>query len=195
MTDSPAQIDASYLPPSAPPANHGHTLAAWFTTIVVVIGSLVAGVAMCFAAVGIVWVGAAIVAPALLPDNPLNKIPTLVLDDGTVLYDSYVIIEYLDSLVGGRLIPKEGPARFTELRRHALEQRPQPVLAGTGLKVAALFCQISEFAAQAETDQITLDQVSGAMMGSDSVDAFGQGRRGIDAQACQLKSREHEGEE
>lgn len=65
-------------------------------------------------------VGAAIVAPALLPDNPLNKIPTLVLEDGTVLYDSYVIIEYLDSLAGGRLIPKEGPARFTELRRHAL---------------------------------------------------------------------------
>ena len=45
-------------------------------------------------------VGAAIVAPALLPDNPLNKIPTLVLEDGTVLYDSYVIIEYLDSLAG-----------------------------------------------------------------------------------------------
>jgi len=65
-------------------------------------------------------VGAAIVAPALLPDNPLNKIPTLVLDDGTVLYDSYVIIEYLDSLAGGRLIPREGRARFTELRRHAL---------------------------------------------------------------------------
>ncbi len=65
-------------------------------------------------------VGAAIVAPALLPDNPLNKIPTLVLEDGTVLYDSYVIIEYLDSLAGGRLIPREGRARFMELRRHAL---------------------------------------------------------------------------
>jgi glutathione S-transferase len=66
-------------------------------------------------------VGAAIIAPALLPDNPLNKIPTLVLEDGTVLYDSHVIVEYLDSLVGGgRLIPKEGPARFAELRRHAL---------------------------------------------------------------------------
>lgn len=66
-------------------------------------------------------VGFTIVAPALLPDNPLNKIPTLVLEDGTALYDSTVIIEYLDSLAGGgRLIPKDGPARFTELRRHAL---------------------------------------------------------------------------
>jgi glutathione S-transferase len=60
------------------------------------------------------------VAPALLPDNPLGKIPTLVLEDGTVLYDSLVIIEYLDTLAGHRLIPREGPARFTELRRHAL---------------------------------------------------------------------------
>lgn len=72
MTDSPAQIDASYLPPSAPPANHGHTLAAWFTTIVVVLGALVAGVAMCFAAVGIVWVGAAIVAVGLIGGKLLS---------------------------------------------------------------------------------------------------------------------------
>jgi glutathione S-transferase len=60
-------------------------------------------------------------ARELLPDNPLGKIPTLVLADGSVLYDSQVIIEYLDSLAGdGRLIPASGPARFTELRRHAL---------------------------------------------------------------------------
>lgn len=57
---------------------------------------------------------------ALLPDNPLGKIPTMVLQDGTVLYDSQVICEYLDSLAGGRLIPSAGPARWQELRRHAL---------------------------------------------------------------------------
>jgi glutathione S-transferase len=57
----------------------------------------------------------------LLPENPLGKIPTLVLEDGTILYDSLVIVEYLDSLAGGgRLVPREGMARFTELRRHAL---------------------------------------------------------------------------
>lgn len=60
------------------------------------------------------------VAPELLPDNPLGKIPTLVTGDGAVLYDSLVIVEYLDSLAGHRLIPPGGPARFTELRRHAL---------------------------------------------------------------------------
>jgi glutathione S-transferase len=57
----------------------------------------------------------------LLAENPLGKIPTLVLEDGTILYDSQVILEYLDSLAGGgRLIPPPGPARWQELRRHAL---------------------------------------------------------------------------
>jgi glutathione S-transferase len=60
-------------------------------------------------------------ARELLPQNPLGKIPTLVLADGTILYDSLVILEYLDGLAGGgRLIPREGMARITELRRHAL---------------------------------------------------------------------------
>jgi glutathione S-transferase len=60
-------------------------------------------------------------AKELLPENPLGKIPTLVLEDGTILYDSAVICEYFDSLVGGnRLIPATGPARFVELRRHAM---------------------------------------------------------------------------
>lgn len=58
---------------------------------------------------------------ALLAENPLGKIPTLVLEDGTIVYDSAVIIEYLDSLAGGgRMIPPPGPARWAELRRHAL---------------------------------------------------------------------------
>jgi glutathione S-transferase len=57
----------------------------------------------------------------LMRENPLGKIPTLVLDDGSVLYDSTVICEYLDSLHGGRkLFPGSGPARWTALRWHAL---------------------------------------------------------------------------
>jgi glutathione S-transferase len=53
--------------------------------------------------------------------NPLNKIPTLVLDDGTVLHDSRVICEYLDTLHDGpKLIPADGPARWRALRRQAL---------------------------------------------------------------------------
>jgi glutathione S-transferase len=58
---------------------------------------------------------------ALMPDNPLSKLPTLVLDDGTALFDSYVICEYLDGLHDGApLVPKAGSERWEVLRWHAL---------------------------------------------------------------------------
>jgi glutathione S-transferase len=57
----------------------------------------------------------------LMQDNPLSKIPTLVLDDGTILYDSPVICEYLDGLHDGmKLFPAGGAERFVALRRQAL---------------------------------------------------------------------------
>jgi len=53
--------------------------------------------------------------------NPLGKIPALVLDDGMVLFDSRVILEYLDHLAGGgRTIPADPKARFEALRLQAL---------------------------------------------------------------------------
>jgi len=56
----------------------------------------------------------------LRDQNPLGKIPTLVLEDGRTLYDSRVIVQYLDHLAGGgRLIPA-GEERFTALREEAL---------------------------------------------------------------------------
>jgi len=57
----------------------------------------------------------------VMRDNALGKIPTLILDDGRILYDSVVICEYLDSLHAGTpLFPPRGEARWTALRRHAL---------------------------------------------------------------------------
>ena len=53
--------------------------------------------------------------------NPLNKIPTLVLQDGTALYDLRVICEYFDSLHDGpKLLPPRDAARWLALRRQAL---------------------------------------------------------------------------
>ena len=53
--------------------------------------------------------------------NPLSKIPALVTNDGQTLFDSRVIIEYLDTLHDQRpLIPASGPARFEALRVQAL---------------------------------------------------------------------------
>ena len=56
----------------------------------------------------------------LMEDNPLSKIPTLVLDDGFTLFDSVVICEYLDDLAQGSLFPKQGADKWQALRWHAL---------------------------------------------------------------------------
>jgi glutathione S-transferase len=44
--------------------------------------------------------------------NPLGKVPCLVLDDGEAVFDSRVIVEYLDTLTPvGKLIPASGRER------------------------------------------------------------------------------------
>ena len=53
--------------------------------------------------------------------NPLGKIPTLILDDGTALYDSRVIVEFLDGKSPiGRLIPEDLRDRVAVRRWEAL---------------------------------------------------------------------------
>ena len=53
--------------------------------------------------------------------NPIGKIPALIIENGTVLYDSPVILEYLDHRAGGgRIIPKDPNARFAALTLQAL---------------------------------------------------------------------------
>ena len=52
----------------------------------------------------------------LLPHNPLGKIPTMVLEDGHVLFDSRVICEYLDSIHDGeKLFPQDGMQKYNAL--------------------------------------------------------------------------------
>jgi glutathione S-transferase len=53
--------------------------------------------------------------------NPVGKIPVLVLEDGSTMFDSRVILEYLDHRAGGgKIIPREAGARFAALRLQAL---------------------------------------------------------------------------
>src|SRR6266513_3404830 len=56
----------------------------------------------------------------LMQDNPLSKIPTLVLDNGFTLFDSVVICDYLNEFAGGPLFPPEGQDKWQALRWHAL---------------------------------------------------------------------------
>jgi glutathione S-transferase len=59
--------------------------------------------------------------PELLKYNALSKVPTLILDDGTTLFDSPVICEYLDSVGSApKLFPAPGPARWKALTQEAL---------------------------------------------------------------------------
>ncbi len=55
--------------------------------------------------------------PAL---NPLGKVPVLALDNGEALFDSPVIVEYLDALQAPALLPVSGTARWETLRWQAL---------------------------------------------------------------------------
>lgn len=55
----------------------------------------------------------------LMVDNPLSKIPTLLLDDGTTLFDSVVICEYLNDLANGSLFPRDPAMKLPALRWHA----------------------------------------------------------------------------
>lgn len=53
--------------------------------------------------------------------NPIGKIPALITEDGMVIYDSPVILEYLDLRAGsGKIIPTEPKARIAALTLEAL---------------------------------------------------------------------------
>lgn len=61
-------------------------------------------------------------ADTRVPDiNPLGKVPVLILDDGSTLFDSRVIAEYLDSVTpNNRLLPSPNRERITIKRWEAL---------------------------------------------------------------------------
>jgi glutathione S-transferase len=57
----------------------------------------------------------------LRQQNPLGKMPCLVLTDGSTIYDSSIIIEFLQEAAGtDRLLPLRGPARFKALTQARL---------------------------------------------------------------------------
>lgn len=59
-------------------------------------------------------------ADPIRSDNPLGKIPTLVLEDGTAVFDSRVILEFLDQQAGGGVILPSDAERIPALSLQAL---------------------------------------------------------------------------
>jgi glutathione S-transferase len=118
--------------------------------------------------------------PELMVDNPLSKIPTLVLDDGTVLYDSAVICEYFDQLHDGpKLFPASSRERITALRRQALgdgwldalvlwrgellrpaEQQSKPYLASFAVRNEAALAALEREALALEASAFSIGHVA-----------------------------------
>lgn len=57
---------------------------------------------------------------SLRKQNPLGKMPTLVTEDGEALFDSRVIVEYLNDIAQHPGLVPQGPARIAALRQQAL---------------------------------------------------------------------------
>ena len=123
--------------------------------------------------------------------NPLTRVPTLVLDDGTVLVDSYSMIDHIDGLVPAqaRLFAPDGPERMRQMRVAALA-------CGLADKGVALFYEqrlhekISETWAARCRAQIagTLAALEAERAGRTSTHLFGESLTHADiALACALR--------
>jgi glutathione S-transferase len=88
----------------------------------------------------------------IIVHNPLGQVPTLLLEDGTMLADSRVICEYLDDLAGGSLFPRSGSARWRVLVDQTI---------GDGILTAALLSRY-EVAAR-PTEKLWQDWFDGQM--------------------------------
>ena len=62
----PTRTETVHLPPTAPPTNHGRTVAAWTTTWAVVLGSVVAALGVAFALAWLFWVGIVVIGAGIV---------------------------------------------------------------------------------------------------------------------------------
>lgn len=100
--------------------------------------------------------------------NPLRRVPTLVLDDGESLIDSFAILDWLDETVGAdrALIAPSGPERRSALRVCAL---------ATGLADKAVSL-LYERVLHKETSQVWIDRCRTQI--ADVLDALNGDRAG-----------------
>lgn len=70
---APENREKAYLPPVAPPRNHGHTVAAWVAMASVMVGATVIAVGLVVPASWLVWTGAGVIVLGLLVGGVLRK--------------------------------------------------------------------------------------------------------------------------
>ncbi|MCV2394792.1 hypothetical protein OEB99_10775 [Actinotalea sp. M2MS4P-6] len=66
MTETSGGREQANLPVSAPPANHGNTLAAWVTVVIILIGGLTSTLSIMFSVMPLFWVGLGVVLVGLV---------------------------------------------------------------------------------------------------------------------------------
>jgi len=98
--------------------------------------------------------------------NPLGKVPALVLEDGTALYDSVVICEYFDAQNGNKFLPANGNERWDCLRRHAL---------GDGVMDASFLRTMERLKPENEQSSLWLERWTSAILRG--VDAISTDRK------------------
>ena len=125
-------------------------------------------------------------AEKIAPYNPLRRVPTLVLDDGEALIESFAILDYLDELVGPdkAMLPAKGPERRRAIENLRSGDRP----GGQG----------GEPDLRAGAAQGSAETVGRALRGADRRRAGGAGegaRRGRDAMVVRRahRPRRHRG--
>ena len=66
--------ELAYLPPASPPTNHGHTVAAWVTVSLVLLGSVISALAVMGAFVWLFWAGMGVVVIGLVAGRVLKML-------------------------------------------------------------------------------------------------------------------------
>lgn len=66
------RTEAVHLPPTAPPRNHGRTVAAWTTTFIVLVGAVVAGVGVAVALPWLAWAGGGVIVAGVVVGKVLQ---------------------------------------------------------------------------------------------------------------------------
>ncbi|SDR34475.1 glutathione S-transferase family protein [Pseudovibrio sp. Tun.PSC04-5.I4] len=66
------------------------------------------------------WADTRATSGSLYDQNPLAKVPTVLLENGDVVYDSRVVLELLDQMAGGGVIIPKGDTRIAVLTKQAM---------------------------------------------------------------------------
>lgn len=115
-------------------------------------------------------------SPDVMAINPLNKVPTLIADDGSAIFDSFVICDYLVREAGrSDLLPPEMPERLAVLKTHAL---------GHGM-LDLMILRLVERAKPAERVWPEVMEATAAKLGS-ALDYLDAGHDALGAEGCTL---------